>query len=40
MCVSGFISKKTRYGQSALSFYFTGIFYIDIEDLTKLLMYY
>ena len=32
--------KKTRYGQSALSFYFTGIFYIDIEDLTKLLMYY
>ena len=32
--------KKTRYGQSALSFYFTGIFYIDIEDLTQLLMYY
>ena len=30
MRVSGFSSEKTRYGQSALSFYFTKIFYIDI----------
>ena len=30
MCVSGFSSEKIRYGRSALSFYFTKIFYIDI----------
>ena len=30
MCIVGFSSEKTRYGRSALSFYFTKIFYIDI----------
>ena len=34
MCVSGFNSEKTRYGRSALSFYFTEIFYIDIAFFT------
>ena len=30
MCVSGFSSEKTRYGPSALSFYFIEIFYMNI----------
>ena len=34
MCVSGFSSEKTRYGQSALSFFFSKIFYIDIAFFT------
>ena len=34
MCVSGFSSEKTRYGRSALSFYFTKLFYIDIAFFT------
>ena len=29
MCVSGFSSENPRYVRSALSFYFTKIFYID-----------
>ena len=29
-CVSGFSSEKTRYGGSALTFYFIKIFYIEI----------
>ena len=34
MCVSGFSSEKVRYGQSALSFYFIKIFYIEIVFFT------
>ena len=30
-CVSGFSSEKTRYGGSALTFYFMKIFYIEMQ---------
>ena len=35
--VPGFSSEKTRYGRSALSFYFIEIFYIEIVFFTTFL---
>ena len=34
MCVSGFSSEKTRYGLSAISFYFIEIFHMEIAFFT------